>query len=143
MIRSDWLCQKAFIGGTWVDAHDLRTFEVKNPATQTILALVVDSGEQEALQAVEAAASAGLGWRAFLAKQRAVMLRSWFDLIVSHQEDLALLATLESGKPLAESRSEVLYAAGLVEWFSDEGSWLPSHLGISHSPWLRVNALPH
>lgn len=114
-------CQKAYIDGAWVDADSGLTIEVNNPATGEILGTVPKMGASETRRAIEAADRALLKWKALTAKERATSLRRWFELMVSNQEDLARLMTLEQGKPLAESRGEILYAASFIEWFAEEG----------------------
>jgi succinate-semialdehyde dehydrogenase/glutarate-semialdehyde dehydrogenase len=111
---------RAMIGGTWVSASDEAKFPVSDPATGKHLAQVADCGAEDAERAIEAARSALPGWRSRPAKKRANLLRCWFDLIVSHGEDLARLMTAEQGKPLAEARGEVAYGASFVEWFAEE-----------------------
>jgi succinate-semialdehyde dehydrogenase/glutarate-semialdehyde dehydrogenase len=110
----------AYIGGAWTDAGG-RFFAVTNPATGRILAEVADCGEVEARAAIAAAAGAFPAWRKKTAKERAQILRRWFELIMANQEDLAQLMTAEQGKPLAESRGEVAYGASFIEWFAEEG----------------------
>jgi len=113
--------QKAYIDGAWVDADSGLTIEVNNPATGEILGTVPKMGASETGRAIEAADRALPKWKALTAKERATSLRRWFELMVSNQEDLARLMTLEQGKPLAESRGEILYAASFIEWFAEEG----------------------
>ena len=124
------LIDKAFVAGQWRDGD--RRFAVTNPATGERLAEVPDLTAEEAREAVAAAASAWPAWRGKTAKERAVLLRRWFDRIMDHQEALARLMTLEQGKPLAESRGEVAYGAAFVEYYAEEakrvaGETLPSH----------------
>ncbi len=110
----------AFIDGDWRAADDGAVFEVTNPADSTVLATVPDMGAGETRAAIEAADAAWPAWRALTARKRSALLRAWFDLIVAHREDLARLMTAEQGKPLAEARGEVTYAASFVEWFAEE-----------------------
>jgi succinate-semialdehyde dehydrogenase/glutarate-semialdehyde dehydrogenase len=124
--------QLCFIDGAWVAARSGATIAVHNPADGTRLGTVPNAGADETRTAIEAAAAAFPDWRARTAKERAVVLRRWFELIVQHQDDLAVLMTLEQGKPLAESRGEVAYGAGFIEWFAEEarrtyGDVIPSH----------------
>jgi len=114
------LATRAFIDGAWVHAEDYRTFPVTNPADGEVLGQVADCGGAEALRAVQAAEEALPGWRDKTAKDRAAILRKWFELILANQEDLARLMTAEQGKPLAEARGEVVYGASFVEWFAEE-----------------------
>ncbi len=111
---------KAYIDGAWVSADDGATFPVTDPATGGILARVPDMGAAETRRAVEAARAAWGGWRALPGRERAAILRGWFDRIVAAADELARLMTAEQGKPLAEARGEVLYAASFVEWFAEE-----------------------
>jgi len=110
---------EAFIDGAWRKGE--RTFPVRNPATGETIAAVADLGPDAATAAIAAAAAALPGWSAKLAKDRAAILRRWFDLIVANTESLARLITAEGGKPLAEARGEIAYGASFVEWFAEEG----------------------
>jgi len=126
----DILIPDAFIGGEWLGAE--KRFAVTNPANGELLADVPDLGADGAREAVAAAEAAGPGWKKRTAKERATLLRAWFDAIMAHQEDLARLMTLEQGKPLAESRGEVAYGASFVEFYAEEtkrmaGETLPGH----------------
>jgi succinate-semialdehyde dehydrogenase/glutarate-semialdehyde dehydrogenase len=111
----------AFIGGQWVPADSGATMAVTDPATGAVIAMVPDMGAAETRRAIAAADAAWPAWRALQPKERAVPLRRWFELILEHQEDLALLLTSEQGKPLAEARGEVAYGASFIEWFAEEG----------------------
>jgi succinate-semialdehyde dehydrogenase/glutarate-semialdehyde dehydrogenase len=115
------LREKAYVNGEWVGADSGASFEVTNPATGAVLARVPDMLEGEARRAIEAAAAAWPAWAAKTAKERATVLRKWYDLIMANQEDLAVIMTSEQGKPLAESRGEVAYGASFIEWFAEEG----------------------
>jgi succinate-semialdehyde dehydrogenase/glutarate-semialdehyde dehydrogenase len=108
--------------GTWRDARSGRRFDVSDPATDAIFASVPDSGAEDARAAVDAAHAAFPAWSAVPAKQRASILKRWNDLIIAHQEDLGRLISREQGKPLAEGRGEVAYAASYVEWFAEEAT---------------------
>lgn len=112
---------QAYIDGAWVDADSGRKFPVLNPADGSLLGHVADCGAEETKRAIDAANAAWPAWRDKTAKERASILRKWYDLIIQHQEDLAQLMTLEQGKPLAEARGEVVYGATFVEWFAEEG----------------------
>lgn len=118
--RKDLLRQQAYLGGQWVDADSGERIEVTNPATGAVLGTVPNMGAAETRRAIEAAQTAFQEWRHRAAKERAVILRRWFDLIMQHQEDLAILMTLEQGKPLAESRGEIAYGASYIEWYGEE-----------------------
>jgi succinate-semialdehyde dehydrogenase / glutarate-semialdehyde dehydrogenase len=116
----DLLRTQAFVDGAWVDADSGETFRVLNPATGEEIASVPRLGAAETRRAIEAARRALPGWRGATAKERAGVLRRWADLMLAHQEDLAALMTAEQGKPLAEARAEIAYAASFLEWFGEE-----------------------
>src|SRR5208282_1343531 len=113
--------QQCYINGEWVDALNRGTIPVTNPATGETLGTVPRMGAEETRQAIEAADKALPGWRGKTAKERAQVMRKWFDLMMANQEDLARLMTAEQGKPLAEARGEVAYGASFIEWFAEEG----------------------
>lgn len=113
--------QQAFIQGEWRDASHQQTIAVTNPANGQLLGTVPKMGGDETRAAIEAANQALPAWRALTAKERAVILRRWFDLMMANQDDLAKLMTLEQGKPLAEAKGEIAYAASFIEWFAEEG----------------------
>ncbi|RDA62118.1 NADP-dependent succinate-semialdehyde dehydrogenase I [Hafnia paralvei] len=113
--------QQAFIQGEWRDAIHQQTIDVTNPANGQLLGTVPKMGADETRAAIEAANQALPAWRALTAKERAVILRRWFDLMMANQDDLAKLMTLEQGKPLAEAKGEIAYAASFIEWFAEEG----------------------
>ncbi|WP_079435172.1 NAD-dependent succinate-semialdehyde dehydrogenase [Zoogloea sp. LCSB751] len=115
------LRRQAFIDGEWVAAAGGETHPVVNPSTGAEIARVPDMGADETQRAIDAAARALPAWRARSAKDRAGLLRRWYELIMANQDDLALLMTCEQGKPLAEARGEVAYGASFVEWFAEEG----------------------
>jgi succinate-semialdehyde dehydrogenase / glutarate-semialdehyde dehydrogenase len=132
-LQSDLLLRQGFVEGQWVDADSGATFPVVNPATQEVVAEVPRMGVAETRRAIEAAQRALPGWRGMLAKDRARIMRRWADLMMDHQEELAALLTTEQGKPLAESRVEVAYAASFLEWFGEEakrvyGDTIPTYL---------------
>ncbi|KHD06228.1 succinate-semialdehyde dehydrogenase [Candidatus Thiomargarita nelsonii] len=110
--------QQAYINGTWVDAPTV--IEVTNPADNTVLGTVPNMGQAETHEAIAAAHAAMPEWRNKLAKERATIMRQWFNLIMENQQDLAVLMTAEQGKPLAESKGEVAYGASFIEWFAEE-----------------------
>jgi succinate-semialdehyde dehydrogenase/glutarate-semialdehyde dehydrogenase len=116
----DLLRDRAFIGGRWVDANDGATFEVTDPATGQTLAHVPAMGAEETRQAIGKAEKAFSNWGRALAKDRARVMRDWADLMRRHIDDLSLILTAEQGKPLAESRGEIEYAASFLEWFGEE-----------------------
>ncbi|HYA19777.1 MAG TPA: NADP-dependent succinate-semialdehyde dehydrogenase [Burkholderiales bacterium] len=113
--------QQCFINGEWVNADSNAVFAVTNPANGLQLGSVPDMGAQETRRAIESAHAAWPSWRAKTAKERALILRRWFELIMAHQQDLAMLMTAEQGKPLAEAKGEITYAASFIEWFAEEG----------------------
>jgi succinate-semialdehyde dehydrogenase/glutarate-semialdehyde dehydrogenase len=121
LARSDLLREQAWLGGEWVDADSGETFGVEDPATGEELARVPRMGAPETRSALEAAEAAYPAWRERTAADRARIMRRWADLMLEHIDDLTLLLTLEQGKPLAESRAEVVYAASFLEWFGEEG----------------------
>ncbi|MFM0499869.1 NAD-dependent succinate-semialdehyde dehydrogenase [Paraburkholderia caffeinilytica] len=112
---------KAYIAGEWQSADDNTTFEVKNPATGETIATVPRMGTTETRRAIDTANAAWPAWRATTAKQRATILRKWHDLMLENADDLATILTTEQGKPLAEAKGEILYAASFLEWFAEEG----------------------
>ncbi len=113
--------QQCYIDGAWVDADDSATVEVTNPATGETIGTVPRLGADETRRAIEAANAAYPAWRAKTAKERAGVLRKWFELMLANLDDLAVLMTAEQGKPMAESRGEIAYAASFLEWFAEEG----------------------
>jgi succinate-semialdehyde dehydrogenase/glutarate-semialdehyde dehydrogenase len=119
--QPDLFRQECFIGGQWTRAVSGKSLDVRNPATGEVIGHVPALGREETRSAIRAAQQAFLFWRQRTAKERAQLLRRWFDLIMAHQEDLAAIMTAEQGKPLAESRGEIAYAASFVEWFAEEG----------------------
>ncbi len=125
------LRSQAFIAGEWRGASGGATFDVRNPATGELLASVPQMGAAETRAAIEAAHAAWPAWKAQPAKERSRILRRWYDLMIENAEDLAQIMTAEQGKPLAESRGEIQYAASFLEWFSEEakrvyGDTIPS-----------------
>jgi succinate-semialdehyde dehydrogenase/glutarate-semialdehyde dehydrogenase len=129
---SSLLCERGYIDGAWAAADDGSTLPVHNPATGACLGTIPNMGTRETRRAIEAAAGALPAWSARTAKERSIVLRRWFDLIMQHQDDLAVLMTAEQGKPLAEARGEIAYAASFIEWFAEEakrlyGDVIPGH----------------
>jgi succinate-semialdehyde dehydrogenase/glutarate-semialdehyde dehydrogenase len=112
---------RAYIAGEWQGADHGATFEVTNPATGASIATVPLMGTAETRRAIDAANAAWPAWRALTAKQRATILRKWHDLMLDNADDLALILTTEQGKPLAEAKGEIQYAASFLEWFAEEG----------------------
>ena len=111
---------KAYINGEWVNADSGEIFAVNNPANGKVIAEVSKCAEIETRRAIDAAKSAQVLWRKKSTKERAMLLRRWFDLIMANKEDLAQILTAEQGKPLSEARGEIAYGANYIEWFSEE-----------------------
>ncbi|WP_296269950.1 NADP-dependent succinate-semialdehyde dehydrogenase [Pseudomonas sp. UBA6323] len=128
----DLLRHQAYIDGQWCEAPDGAVTEIFNPANGDSLGHVPNLGAAETRRAIEAAQAAQPAWRALTGKERAARLRKWYELMLANQEDLAQIMTAEQGKPLAEARGEVLYAASFIEWFAEEakrvyGDTIPGH----------------
>ena len=132
---------RAFIGGEWVNAADGATHEVLNPATHEILGTVPMLSLAQTRRAIEAAGAAFPAWATRTAKDRAAILRRWYELLLANQEDLATLMTAEQGKPLAESRGEIAYAASFIEWFAEEGKRLYGDVIPGHQTDKRLLVL--
>ncbi|NVZ29341.1 NADP-dependent succinate-semialdehyde dehydrogenase [Pseudomonas gingeri] len=130
--------QQAYIAGVWNDADNGQQIKVNNPATGEILGSVPKMGAAETRRAIEAAEKALPAWRARTAKDRATVLRRWFELIMANQDDLARLMTLEQGKPLAEAKGEIAYAASFIEWFAEEGKRVYGDIIPGHQPDKRL-----
>lgn len=129
---------RSYIDGQWVHSSDGGTFGVDNPANGEIIAEVSNLGEKEAQTAIDAANKAFKTWRARTAKDRANILRRWFDLITANTEDLAQLMTLEQGKPIAEARGEIAYGASFVEWFAEQAKRINGDIMASPNPANRM-----
>lgn len=126
------LRQQGYINGDWVDADSGETIDVTNPATGEVIATVPKMGAEETKRAIDAANDAWPAWRKMLAKDRAAILRRWYELMHENADDLALIMTSEQGKPLAEAKGEVAYGASFLEWFAEEakrmyGDVIPQH----------------
>ena len=124
---------ESYINGEWIAADSGKFFDVDNPADGSIVAQVPECGAAETRRAIAAANAALPAWRAMTAKQRSVILRKWYDLMLQNADDLALILTTEQGKPLAEAKGEILYGASFIEWFAEEGKRIygdviPPHL---------------
>ncbi|GGD92890.1 NAD-dependent succinate-semialdehyde dehydrogenase [Caballeronia grimmiae] len=115
------LRHEAYIDGEWRHADDRATLEVRDPSNGESLGQVPRMGAAETRRAIEAANAAWPAWRAKTAKERAAIMRRWYDLMMEHADDLALILTTEQGKPLAEAKGEIGYAASFIEWFAEEG----------------------
>ncbi|MED5611577.1 MULTISPECIES: NADP-dependent succinate-semialdehyde dehydrogenase [Pseudomonas] len=130
--------QQAYIDGSWVDADSGQTIKVNNPATNEIIGTVPKMGAAETRRAIEAAEKALPAWRALTAKERANKLRRWFELMIQNQDDLARLMTIEQGKPLAEAKGEIAYAASFLEWFGEEAKRIYGDTIPGHQPDKRI-----
>ncbi|WP_283637894.1 NAD-dependent succinate-semialdehyde dehydrogenase [Marinovum algicola] len=154
------IATKAYLAGEWRDAKDGATFDVTNPARGDVIAKVADLSREECAEAIDAAYKAQKDWAQWTGKERAGVLRKWFDLMVEHAEDLGRILTAEQGKPQAEARGEVMYGASFIEWFAEEakrayGETIPGHqrdkritvitqpIGVAASitPWNFPNAM--
>jgi succinate-semialdehyde dehydrogenase/glutarate-semialdehyde dehydrogenase len=154
------LVEQAYIAGEWVNAADGKTFAVTNPARGDVIANVADMTREDARRAIEVADKVRHEWAARTGKERAAVMRKWFDLMVENADDLAAILTAEMGKPLAEAKGEVLYGASFIEWFGEEakrvyGETIPGHqrdkritvlkqpIGVATSitPWNFPNAM--
>ena len=154
------LATRAYLAGDWADADDGATFAVTNPARGDVIAQVADLTRAETARAIDAAYTAQKDWAQWTGKERAAVLRKWFDLMVENADDLGRILTAEMGKPFPEARGEVLYGASFIEWFAEEakrvyGETIPGHLrdkritvirqpiGVAASitPWNFPNAM--
>ncbi|OUD09034.1 succinate-semialdehyde dehydrogenase (NADP(+)) [Marivivens niveibacter] len=129
----DLVCEQTYVNGAWIDASNGATFDVINPARGDVIASVPDLPRADCAAAIDAAYTAQKDWAKKTGKDRAKILRKWFDLMMENQEDLAIIMTAEQGKPLAESRGEVAYGSSFVEWFGEEakrvyGETIPGHM---------------
>jgi succinate-semialdehyde dehydrogenase / glutarate-semialdehyde dehydrogenase len=130
--------QQCYINGQWADADSGKTIDVTNPATGEVLGTIPNMGTVETRRAIEAANAAWAGWRKKTAKERANILRKLFNLMMENQEDLAVLMTAEQGKPMAESKGEIAYAASFIEWFAEEGKRTYGDVIPAHAPDKRI-----
>ena len=128
------LRQQCYIDGAWVDAAGGERQSVTNPATGETLAHVPTMGAADTKRAIDAAARAFGPWSKLTAKERGGRLRRWFELMMANQDDLATLMTAEQGKPLAESKGEIAYAASFIEWYAEEGKRVNAESVTSHLP---------
>lgn len=135
------LKQQVFIDGQWVGADSGATITVTDPATGEVLAKVPDVGAAETGRAIAAAEKAQKAWAARTGKERAAILRRWFDLMVANTDDLAYLMTREQGKPLAEARGEIAYAASFIEWFAEEAKRVDGEVLASPAADKRIVTL--
>src|ERR1700729_4361308 len=132
---------QAYVAGEWAAADNGATRDVLNPASGQRLGTVPNMGATETRRAIEAAALALPAWAKKTAQERAVILRRWHDLMLANQEDLARIMTAEQGKPLAEARGEIAYAASFIEWFAEEGKRLYGDIIPGHQPDKRILVL--
>jgi succinate-semialdehyde dehydrogenase/glutarate-semialdehyde dehydrogenase len=130
--------EACYIDGKWVGADSDQTVDVTNPASGDLLGTIPKMGADETRRAIEAANAAYPAWRAKTAKERATILRKWFDLMMENQEDLAKMMTAEQGKPLKESMGEIVYAASFIEWFAEEGKRIYGDTIPQHAPGKRI-----
>src|ERR1700733_4929361 len=137
----DLLRTRAFIGGNWVEASDGATLAVVNPASGESLGTVPNMGVADTRRAIEAAARAFPAWAALTARERAAILRRWYELLMANQEDLATLMTAEQGKPLSEAKGEIAYGAAFIEWFAEEGKRLYGDVIPQHQADKRLLVL--
>ena len=135
------LAQKAYINGEWRDASSNETFDVINPARGDIIAKVADLSQEETAIAIEAAHTAQKKWARETAKTRAGILKRLFALMMEHQDDLATIITAEMGKPLAEAKGEIAYAASFFEWFAEEAKRIYGETIPAHLPDARISVL--
>ena len=132
------LRQQCYINGKWTDADSGKAIDVTNPATGEVLGTVPNMGAAETRRAIEAANAAWPAWRKKTAKERANILRKWFNLMMENQDDLATLMTAEQGKPLAEAKGEIAYGASFVEWFAEEAKRVYGDTIPQHQPDKRI-----
>ncbi len=129
---------RAYVGGEWIDADDGATFAVKNPARGDVICEVADLSRAEVARAIDAAEAARHDWAARTAKERANIMRAWFNLMMENQGDLAAILTAEMGKPLAESTGEIAYGAAFIEWFAEEAKRIYGETIPGHQPDKRI-----
>lgn len=132
------LRMQCYLNGDWIDADASMNFIVENPADGAPVAQVPNCGINETRRAINAAYNALPGWRTLTAKQRATILRQWSNLILENADDLALLLTLEQGKPVAEAKNEIVYGASFIEWFAEEGKRIYGDVIPPHLPDKRI-----
>jgi len=135
------LVTKAYIAGDWVNADDGATFAVVNPARGDTIANVADLGRAEVARAIDAAHDAQKGWAAKTGKERAAILRKWYDLIMANQTDMGIILTAEQGKPLGEAKGEIGYGASFIEWFSEEAKRVYGETIPGHQPDKRIQVI--
>jgi succinate-semialdehyde dehydrogenase / glutarate-semialdehyde dehydrogenase len=141
LTRPDLLRQQCYLNGQWVDADNGATAPVTNPATGEVIAHVPMMGAAETERAIAAAQIAQKSWAARTAKERAAILRKWFDLMMANQDDLARILTAEMGKPFAEAKGEIAYGASFIEWFAEEGKRVYGETVPQHAADKRILVL--
>jgi succinate-semialdehyde dehydrogenase/glutarate-semialdehyde dehydrogenase len=133
--------ERGLVAGAWVGAASGLTTEIRNPADGAALGTVPNMGAGEARRAIEAAHAAMPAWSKKTAGERAKLMRKWFDLMIANVDDLAVIMTAEQGKPLAESKGEIAYAASFIEWFAEEGKRLYGDIIPGHQADKRIMVL--
>jgi succinate-semialdehyde dehydrogenase/glutarate-semialdehyde dehydrogenase len=133
--------EQCYVNGRWCEAANGETIDVVNPATGAKLGSIPNAGQAETARAIAAAEAAWPAWRARTAKDRATLLKRWHDLMMAHQDDLAVLMTAEQGKPLAEAKGEIAYAASFIEWFAEEGKRIYGDVIPGHQTDKRIMVL--
>jgi len=132
---------RAYVAGEWIDADDGKTFAVVNPARGDVIAEVADLSRAEVARAISAAAAAMKDWAARTAKERAQIMRKWFDLMMANQDDLGRILTAEQGKPLPEAKGEIAYGASFIEWFGEEAKRIYGETIPGHQPDKRLTVI--
>ncbi|MDF3604820.1 NAD-dependent succinate-semialdehyde dehydrogenase [Paracoccus sp. DMF-8] len=132
---------RGYVAGEWIHAGDGATYDVTNPATGQVIAQVADLSRADATRAIAAAEQAMKGWAARTAKERANIMRKWFDLMMEHQDDLGRILTAEQGKPLAEAKGEIAYGASFIEWFGEEAKRIYGETIPGHQPDKRLTVI--
>lgn len=135
------LATKAYVAGEWIDADDGATFAVTNPARGDVICHVPDLGRDETARAIAAAEAAMKDWAKRTGKERANILRKWFNLMMEHQDDLGAILTAEMGKPLAEAKGEIAYGASFIEWFAEEAKRVYGETVPGHQPDKRITVI--
>jgi len=138
MAFTDFLKQQCYIDGKWCDADSGATFEVTDPGTGKALGTVPKMGKAETARAIDAAEAALPAWRAKTAGERSKLMRKLYDLMMEHQDDLGELLSREQGKPFSEGKGEIVYGAGFIEWFAEEGKRAYGDVIPSHQPDKRI-----
>ncbi len=135
------LATQAYVAGAWIDADNGATFPVSNPARGDVIARVADMSRSEVARAIAAADVAGKAWAKRTAKERAQIMRRWYELMMENQADLAMILTAEMGKPLAEAMGEIAYGASFIEWFAEEGRRIYGETIPGHMPDKRITVI--